>query len=151
MRYQEHLTVPWTWWLPALAVVGALALQLGGTVATVEPWLPTALSLPVAAAALWWGGRLRVAVTTEELQVDDARLPREVIDSVIPLDGSTRRELLGPHADPMAFVVQRPWVRGAVQVVLNDPADPTPYWLVSSHAPERLAAALEPDPARRDG
>ena len=30
----------------------------------------------------------------------------------------------------------------ANQVVLDDPADPTPYWLVSSARPEVLAEAL---------
>jgi hypothetical protein len=33
-------------------------------------------------------------------------------------------------------------VPGAVQVLLDDPADPTPYWLVSTRHPERLAATL---------
>ena len=52
------------------------------------------------------------------------------------------RKLLGPAAHPYAFVVQRPWVSGAVQVHLDDPADPTPYWVVSSRRPADLAAAL---------
>ena len=43
---------------------------------------------------------------------------------------------------PYAFVVQRPWIPGAVQVHLDDPADPTPYWVVSSRRPDKLAAAL---------
>jgi hypothetical protein len=38
--------------------------------------------------------------------------------------------------------VQRPWVKGAVQVHLDDPADPTPYWVVSSRNPTALASAL---------
>jgi hypothetical protein len=38
--------------------------------------------------------------------------------------------------------VQRPWVRGAVQVVLDDPADPTPFWVVSTRDPVRLATVL---------
>ena len=60
----------------------------------------------------------------------------------IPLDAATKRELLGPSADPMAFVIQRPWVSGAVQVVLDDPDDVTPYWVISSRRPEDLARAL---------
>jgi hypothetical protein len=49
--------------------------------------------------------------------------------------------------------VQRPWIGGAVQVVIDDPADPTPYWVVSSRDPVRLAAAIAagapaPSPAR---
>lgn len=134
--------MPWYWWPPSLAVAGMPALQIGVTVAVVEPWLPVAVLLPATLAALWWFGRLRIAVTEAELLVDDARLPRDVIAAVIPLDADGRRELLGPSADPLAFVVQRPWVRGAVQVLLDDSTDPTSYWLVSTRAPERLAAAL---------
>jgi len=77
-----------------------------------------------------------------ELRVDDARLPVRFIRAVVPLDVAGRRELLGVSADPLAFVVQRPWIGGAVQVVLDDPADPTPYWLISTRDPDRLAAAL---------
>jgi hypothetical protein len=58
------------------------------------------------------------------------------------LDATGRREVLGVGADPLAFVVQRPWVAGAVQVVLDDPADPTPFWVVSSRRPVELAAAI---------
>ena len=39
-------------------------------------------------------------------------------------------------------MVQRPWVSGAVQVIIDDPADPTPYWVVSSRDPVRLASAI---------
>jgi hypothetical protein len=38
--------------------------------------------------------------------------------------------------------VQRPWIKGAVQVHLDDPSDPTPYWVVSSRRPATLASAL---------
>jgi hypothetical protein len=43
----------------------------------------------------------------------------------------------------VAFVVQRPWVRGTVRIYLDDPDDPTPYWVVSSRRPQALLAALD--------
>lgn len=144
--YDERLTVPWFWWPPALAVVGMIAAQLGVGVAVLPPWLPAAVLLPATVAALWWWGRLRVWVTEDhgggELRVDDARLPLRHVADAIPVDAAGQRELLGPAADPLAFVVRRPWIREAVQVVLDDPADPTPYWLISAPAPERLTAML---------
>ena len=36
----------------------------------------------------------------------------------------------------------RPYLSRAVRIGIDDPADPTPYWLVSSRRPDRLAAAL---------
>jgi hypothetical protein len=87
-------------------------------------------------------GRIRVAVVGDELLVDDARLPARFVADAIPIDAEGKRLLMGTGADPLAFVVQRPWIRGAVQVLLDDPADPTPYWVVSSRDPVGLAAAL---------
>jgi hypothetical protein len=94
------------------------------------------------AGALWRLGRLRVAVEDGELRVDDARLPVRFVGGVTVLGAPEKRILLGTAAHPYAFVVQRPWIKGAVQVHLNDPADPTPYWVVSSRRPAALAATL---------
>jgi hypothetical protein len=70
------------------------------------------------------------------------------IGSVTVVDGEARRRLLGMDSEPLAFVIQRPWIAGGVRIDLVDPQDPTPYWFVSSRRPAELAAALE---AARDG
>ena len=41
--------------------------------------------------------------------------------------------------------------RPAVKVDLDDPADPTPYWLLSCHDPERIRAAVMAAKAAGDG
>ncbi|WP_022887948.1 DUF3093 domain-containing protein [Agromyces italicus] len=48
----------------------------------------------------------------------------------------------GTGLDARAFLVIRGWVRPVVRVPIMDPADPTPYWLVSSRRPKELAAAI---------
>ncbi|EWM65232.1 hypothetical protein MCBG_02365 [Micromonospora sp. M42] len=93
-------------------------------------------------AALWWLGRIRVEVRDGERRVDDAHLPVRYVADVVPLDAAGRREVLGVGSDPLAFVVQRPWIDGAVQVVLDDPEDPTPFWVVSTRHPVQLAVAV---------
>jgi hypothetical protein len=140
--YSERLTVPWWSWPVLLGAAAMLAAEIGLGAPGARTWLPYAVLLPLTAVGLWFIGRLRVAVTGDELLVDDARLPVRFVADAIPLDATGRRELLGVGADPLAFVVQRPWVPGAVQIVLDDPADPTPYWVVSSRHPQRLATAL---------
>ena len=50
--------------------------------------------------------------------------------------------LAGPEANARAYLVLRPYLKRAVKVEITDPADPTPYWLVSSRRPEDLAGAL---------
>jgi hypothetical protein len=141
-EHAERLTLPWWLWLGGLAVGVLLAAEIWMGAAGLRAWLPFAVLLPATAAGLWWLGRIRVAVTDGELRVDDARLPVRFVADVVPLDADGRREVLGVGADPLAFVVQRPWIGGAVQVLLDDPADPTPFWVVSTRHPVRLAAAL---------
>ncbi|MFG3696635.1 DUF3093 domain-containing protein [Micromonospora sp. NPDC047620] len=141
-EHTERLGLPWWLWLGGLAAAALLAVELWMGAPGVRAWLPFAVLLPVAAAGLAWLGRIRIAVRDGELRVDDARLPVRFVADVVPLDAAGRREVLGVGADPLAFVVQRPWVPGAVQVVLDDPADPTPFWVVSTRHPVELADAV---------
>ncbi len=141
-RYTERLNCPWWMWLPTAAIAAVLATEVGLGAPGLRTWLPPALLIPLSLALLWFFGRIPVTVTGSELLVDDARLPLEVISDVIPLTADDKRLLLGQASDPLAFVIQRPWISGAVQIVLDDPADPTPYWLISSRHPEELAQAL---------
>ncbi|HEY0698565.1 MAG TPA: DUF3093 domain-containing protein [Micromonospora sp.] len=140
--YAERLRLPWWLWLVGLFFAGLLATEvwLGST--GLRAWLPFAVLLPVTVAGLVWLGRIRIAVRDGELLVDDARLPVRYVADAIALDAAGRREVLGVGADPLAFVVQRPWIAGAVQIVLDDPDDPTPFWVVSSRHPVRLAEAV---------
>ena len=53
----------------------------------------------------------------------------------------------GVDADARAYLLLRPYLKRAVRVEITDPADPTPYWLVSTRHPDRLAAAVtDPHP-----
>jgi hypothetical protein len=141
-RYTERLGVAWWLWLPAIGVAGLLAAEVYLGAPGMATWVPYVVLLPLATVGLWWLGRVRVTVADGELFVDDAHLPMRFIAEVRPLSSTEKRDLLGPHAELDAFVVQRPWIAGAVQIELDDPADPTPYWVISTRHPERLVAAL---------
>ncbi|MEU1589202.1 DUF3093 domain-containing protein [Micromonospora sp. NPDC005710] len=140
--YTERLDLPWWLWLAGLVSAALLAVEIWMGASGVRAWLPFAVLVPLTAAGLWWLGRIRVGVADGELRVDDARLPVCFVADVVPLDVTGRREVLGVGADPLAFVVQRPWIGGAVQVILDDPADPTPFWVVSTRHPVELAEAV---------
>lgn len=129
-------------WGLALGIAVVLAVQIGLGTPGARTWVPLALVLPLTAAGMWWLGRIKVQVREGELWVDDAHLPVKFIGDIIPLDQDDRRLLLGPGADPLAFVIQRPWIKGTVQIVLNDPDDPTPYWVISTRSPERLTESI---------
>jgi hypothetical protein len=140
--YAERLSTPKWGWPLAFTGGGLLAAEVWMGAGGVRAWVPFAVVLPVVVALMLWFGRIKVAVTDTEFLVDDARLPVSVIADVIALDAAGKRESLGVGAHPMAFVVQRPWIGGAVQVLLDDPADPTPFWVVSTRHPVELATAL---------
>jgi hypothetical protein len=129
-----------------------IALEVNQGVQSLPNWLPYALLLPVAAAVLIWLGRIDVRVvststaddtdTDTELWVGAAHLPASVISRSAEVPRSAKSAALGRQLDPAAYVVHRAWVAGMVLVVLDDPEDPTPYWLVSCRRPDRVLAAL---------
>jgi hypothetical protein len=87
----------------------------------------------------------RVEVAAGELRAGSAHIPVALLGTATPLAGEALRTALGPDLDARAYVCLRGWVHSAVRVELLDPADPTPYWVVSTRRPDALAAALSPD------
>jgi hypothetical protein len=145
--YRERLVVAWWLWPSAIAVAAFLATELAiGALALRTP-LTYVVATTLAVAAVVGLSRILVVIDEHELRVDDARLPLSAIAAVSVIDAQGRRDLLGPDADPLAFVIMRPWIPGGVRVDLADPDDPTPYWFISSRRPEELAAALTRAPA----
>lgn len=140
--FDERLTVPLWWWPLALLVAGGLAVEIGLGVPGVVTWLPFTILLPSTVALLWWAGRIPVRVGHDGFAVDDARLPLDCVGEVEALRGNRLRDALSAQLHPLAFVIQRPWVRSAVRVEVVDDADPTPYWVISTRRPERLRQAL---------
>jgi hypothetical protein len=140
--FDERLRTPW-WWYPAgLAVAAVLAAQFFLADRGLKVWLPYLIMCPIAVVVVWWIGRDRVRVAKGELFVREAHLPVAAIESVVALDAATLRRVVGREGDPSAFVAIRPWIGPGVQVVLDDPDDPTPYWVVSTRHPDRLIRAL---------
>ncbi|HEX5493124.1 MAG TPA: DUF3093 domain-containing protein [Mycobacteriales bacterium] len=143
VHHHERLRVPWWWWPLGLGLGGLLAAEMHTGRPGVSDWIAFLVVLPLVVGLLTWMGRVTVAVRDGELWISDAHLPARFIADAEALDEAGRRTMLGPHGDPAAFVVLRPWIRSAVVVTLDDPDDPTPYWLVSTRDPHRLVGCLE--------
>lgn len=141
-RHDEVLRLPLWWWPAGLAIGGLLAAEIHLGYPGLRSWVPYLMILPIVPVLLWLLGRIRIRVDEAELWVDDAHLPLRFVAGVESIAGDRKRAALGPDLHALAFVVHRPWVRGAVKVTLDDPADPTPYWIISSRHPEQLAAVL---------
>lgn len=144
--HSERLSPPPVWHLLSLLVgvsAGLLALPLANAVVALAVGVATA----VMTSAVLVGSAPVVRVTDEELVAGEARIDRALLGAPEPLDEERSRAALGPDLDARAYVVLRSWCRTSVRVPVLDPADPTPYWLVSTRRPELLARALAPDAA----
>jgi hypothetical protein len=140
--YDERLGVPLRWW--ALATMFVASLLIAFLVAT-PLWVALTVTgvLVAGVVTLFVGyGSARVTVADGTLRAGRARIAVSALGEVQTLDAESARLLAGRHADARAYLLIRPYVRRAVRVEIADPADPTPYWLVATRRPDRLAAAL---------
>jgi hypothetical protein len=140
--YDERLGVPLRWW--ALATMFLASMLLAFLVAT-PAWVALSGTAVLSAALLggfWSYGKARVTVRDGVLTAGRARISVEHVGAVEALDADATHRLAGRDADARAYLLLRPYLRRAVRIAIVDPADPTPYWLVSTRRPTRLAAAL---------
>lgn len=146
MRYSEQLWVPWWWWPLGFLGNGLMAYEVRLGLRTLPGWLPFAVFFAITVAALLWLGRIKVQVIENggetQLWAGDAHLPATVIARSAEVPRTAKSAALGRQLDPAAYVLHRGWVGPMILVVLNDPDDPTPYWLVSCRNPQRMLAAL---------
>ncbi len=145
--YSERLWVPLWWWPIALAITGLLAAEIHMGAPGIRAWLPYVLLFPVPVWALLWVSRHRVEVVPDadgilELRADRAHLPVTYVSRAVAVPASAKSAALGRQLDPAAFVQHRPWIGPMVLLVLDDPDDPAPYWLVSTRKPDQVLAAL---------
>ena len=109
----------------------------------VRSWLPYVILLPLTIVLIVRMGSTKVEVADGELRAGDAHIPLELLGEVEIIAAEDRRRTMGRELDPAAFVVHRGWVKPLVRVRVNDPDDPTPYWVISTRRPDELAAAIK--------
>ena len=149
--YDERLGVPLRWWVQGVMLVATLWLALVVAVPGPAAWICTAVALALLALLLLSYGGARVSVADGWLRAGRARIEAVHLGSATALDPEETRRVAGPEADARAYLLLRPYLKRAVRVEITDPADPTPYWLVSSRRPDDLARAVQglADSARR--
>ena len=142
MTYDERWVVPWWWWPAALGLATLVAAELHSGFPGPRALVPYVVLLPLSVVLLAVGSRGRVRVVDGMLHVPGARIPLEHLGDAVVLDREALRRQTGPMADRRSFVVNRPWLHAAVRVLVTDPEDETPYWVIGSRRPDALASAL---------
>ncbi len=142
--YRERLSAPVSWWITGMVTM----FTFGSIVWFGFPlWVAAvtyAFCFAVTAAFLLNWGRAMIEVTRTELIAGDSRLPLAATGEVRPLNEAQTQALRGPHADPRAHLLIRPYLRQAVYVeVTGEASQVVPYWLLATKRPAELATAIE--------
>ena len=72
----------------------------------------------------------------------NAHLPLELVSRAAAVPAAAKSAALGRQLDPAAFLYHKGWIKTMIVVVLDDPEDPTPYWMVSTRHPEKMLAHI---------
>jgi Protein of unknown function (DUF3093) len=140
--YAERLGVPLRWWVQGTMLVATLWLAVAVAAPAPVAWLVTAVALTLLVFCLWSYGNARIVVGGGSLRAGRAHIEARHLGTATPLDAEQTRRAAGADADARAFLLLRPYLKRAVKVAITDPADPAPYWLLSTRHPEELARAL---------
>jgi hypothetical protein len=140
--YDERLGVPLRWWVQGVMLVATLWLALIVSLPGALAWTFTGIALALLVALLVSYGSPHVTVADGWFRAGRARIEAVHLGAVAALDPEESRRVAGPEADARAYLLLRPYLKRAVRVEITDPADPTPYWLVSSRHPDELARAV---------
>jgi hypothetical protein len=141
--FRERLYVTWWFWPLPLLGAGLVAAEVHMGFPGVRSWLPYVILLPLTAVLIARQGSTKVEVSGGELRAGEAHIPLDLLGEAEIIAPEDRRKAMGPFLDPAAYVVHKGWVKSLVRVRVNDPEDPTPYWMISTRRPEELVAAIK--------
>lgn len=150
--YREKLwPTPWIY-IATLLLVPASILVLAPV--SMPAGIATGIVLYLAVAGSLTFTSPVIEVGDGMLRAGRAEIPLSQTGEATPAFDAQARVERGTGLDARAFLVIRGWVQPVVKVPITDPADPTPYWLLSSRHPKELAAAINgsrrPGTAERD-
>jgi len=140
MTYRERLwPAPWIYLSTALVIPASLLV-----------FLPIDITAGIVVAIVLYAGIVGLSIFTTptvevadgELRAGRARLPLSVVGEVVAARGADAVRERGTGLDARAWLLIRGWIPDVVRVELADPADPTPYWLISSRRADDLAEAI---------
>jgi hypothetical protein len=140
-NYRERLwAAPWIFISTALVMPAAILVFLP---INIEAGIITAIVLEVAVLVLIAVGSPTIEVTDTALIAGRARIPLEFVGDIAAYRDDEATDQRGLLLDARAWLLIRGWVSPVIKVEVEDPDDPTPYWIVSSRTPEALVKAID--------
>ncbi|MFT4220330.1 MAG: DUF3093 domain-containing protein [Microbacterium sp.] len=138
--YRERLT-PSLWTFAAAALVAPMAslvfVRMDAVVALV-------VGIGVAVAVIGLMAWLSPVVEVKDgwLFAGRARIDARFLGEPAPHSGEAARLQRGPGLNARSWHLIRGGIDGLVVIPITDPADATPFWVISTRTPDRLSAAL---------
>jgi hypothetical protein len=80
-----------------------------------------------------------LSLSSKTLSIGNVKIPTQYVKAMTVVEASAQQSEKGPKLNPSAYVRFQVGVKGLLKVELNDPNDPTPYWLISSRNPDLVA------------
>jgi hypothetical protein len=140
MTYRERLwPAPWIFLATALVIPASLLVFL--PISTIAGWIVAFVLYGLIVATLLLTTPT-VEVADGELRAGRARLPLSVVGGVRAAHAADAVHERGVRLHADAWLLIRGWIPDVVRVELDDPQDPTPYWIISSRRADALAAAI---------
>ncbi|XPP25921.1 MAG: DUF3093 domain-containing protein [Leucobacter sp.] len=139
--YRERLwPTPWLF-VALLLIIPAVALVV--TPMSTGLALPLGIALYVLIAGSLTLMSPTIAVEDGVLVAGRARIPVAMLGTAVALDSEELRAAIGPGLDARAHLMVRGYIHRGAKVEVVDPADPAPYWVVTTRRPQSLLAAIE--------
>ncbi|ARJ07624.1 hypothetical protein GCM10010988_40610 [Cnuibacter physcomitrellae] len=146
---------------PSLGIILSIALVIPASLVVFIPINPES-DIPGAAVGITVGILLYagilgllfltspvIRITPSTLTVGRAHIDRKHLATASAHFGPDATAERGTRLDARSYLSIRGWIKPVAKITLNDPQDPTPYWLFSTRRPETLLAVLalpEPTP-----
>lgn len=134
--------------LPNLGTFGAVAVLIPAVALVSEPFdfriglvIGPLIVLGIWAALYFLSPVIRVR--KQFLSVGTATIPRALLGKISEIPKEQIFHERGPALDPASYKVFQGTVKTAIKIVIKDPEDPTPYWIISTRKPTELATVLK--------
>lgn len=138
--YRERLIPGPGLFIACLLLLPAVSLVLWPINAAIA--IPTAVVVYAIVAITLFLFAPLVEVRDGRLIAGRAAIPVDQLGEVELLGAEALRAAIGPGIDARSYLLVRGWIHRGVRIADIDPADPAPYWIITTRHPQRLADAI---------
>ncbi|MGJ0204462.1 DUF3093 domain-containing protein [Leucobacter sp. gxy201] len=138
--YRERLVPGVGLFAAVLLVAPAVAMVL--VPIAIEASIPAGIIAYLVIAGFLFATSPTIRVADGRLHAGRAQIALEHLGAVELLGSEALRRAIGPELDARNYLLVRGWVRTGVRIANIDPADPAPYWIITTRRPQALADAI---------